>query len=67
MTARGNVISPPPATGYPKLQGLLAEIPENSVVIVDHDNAEYMDPDVKAGINKKIGYPGYPILAKKTA
>jgi hypothetical protein len=58
MTARG------------KLQGLLAEIPENSVVIVDHDNAEYMDPDVKAvlqGINKKIGYPGYPILAKKTA
>jgi hypothetical protein len=35
MTARGNVISPPPA-------------PENSVVIVDHDNAEYMDPDVKA-------------------
>lgn len=32
----------------PKLQGLLAEIPENSVVIVDHDNAEYMDPDVKA-------------------
>ncbi|WP_058968894.1 SulP family inorganic anion transporter [Type-D symbiont of Plautia stali] len=32
----------------PKLQGLLAEIPENSTVIVDHDNAEYMDPDVKA-------------------
>ncbi|MBP2195267.1 SulP family transporter [Pantoea cypripedii] len=32
----------------PKLQGLLAEIPENSVVIVDHDNAEYLDPDVKA-------------------
>ncbi|WP_128602454.1 SulP family inorganic anion transporter [Pantoea wallisii] len=32
----------------PKLQGLLAEIPENSVVIVDHDNAEYMDPDIKA-------------------
>ncbi|WP_313620990.1 hypothetical protein, partial [Pantoea septica] len=22
--------------------------PENSVVIVDHDNAEYLDPDVKA-------------------
>lgn len=32
----------------PKLQDLLAEIPENSVVIVEHDNAEYMDPDVKA-------------------
>lgn len=32
----------------PQLQGLLAEIPENSVVIVDHDNAEYLDPDVKA-------------------
>ncbi|WP_312239517.1 SulP family inorganic anion transporter [Pantoea sp.] len=32
----------------PKLQKLLAEIPENSVVIVDHDNVEYMDPDVKA-------------------
>lgn len=32
----------------PKLQGLLAEIPENSTVIVDHDNASYMDPDVKA-------------------
>ncbi|WP_139810736.1 SulP family inorganic anion transporter [Pantoea rwandensis] len=32
----------------PKLQGLLAEIPENSTVIVDNDNAEYMDPDIKA-------------------
>ncbi|KOC87349.1 SulP family inorganic anion transporter [Winslowiella iniecta] len=32
----------------PRLQNLLAEIPENSVVIVDHDNAEYIDPDVKA-------------------
>lgn len=32
----------------PQLQGLLAKIPENSVVIVDHDNAEYLDPDVKA-------------------
>lgn len=32
----------------PALQGLLAEIPENSVVIVDHDNAEYLDPDIKA-------------------
>ncbi|WP_158782766.1 SulP family inorganic anion transporter [Pantoea sp. BAV 3049] len=32
----------------PRLKGLLAEIPENSVVIVEHDNAEYIDPDVKA-------------------
>lgn len=32
----------------PQLQGVLAEIPENSVVIVDHHNAEYLDPDVKA-------------------
>lgn len=32
----------------PRLKGLLAEIPENSVVIVEHDNAEYLDPDVKA-------------------
>ncbi len=32
----------------PTLQGLLAEIPENSTVIVDHGNANYMDPDVKA-------------------
>jgi MFS superfamily sulfate permease-like transporter len=32
----------------PKLQGLLDKIPENSVVIVDNDNAEYIDPDVKA-------------------
>lgn len=32
----------------PRLKGLLAQIPENSVVIVDHDNAEYIDPDVKA-------------------
>jgi len=32
----------------PRLKGLLAEIPENSVVIVDHDSAEYIDPDVKA-------------------
>lgn len=32
----------------PRLQNLLAEIPENSVVIIDHDNAEYIDPDVKA-------------------
>lgn len=31
-----------------RLQGLLAKIPENSTVIVDHDNVEYMDPDVKA-------------------
>lgn len=32
----------------PRLKGLLAAIPENSVVIVDYDNAEYIDPDVKA-------------------
>jgi len=32
----------------PRLKGLLAQIPENSVVIVNHDNAEYLDPDVKA-------------------
>ncbi|MDY0972118.1 SulP family inorganic anion transporter [Siccibacter turicensis] len=32
----------------PRLQHLLDEIPENSVVIVEHDNAEYLDPDVKA-------------------
>lgn len=32
----------------PRLQNLLAEIPANSVVIVDHDNAEYLDPDVRA-------------------
>ncbi len=32
----------------PRLQNLLAEIPENSVVIVEHDNASWMDPDVKA-------------------
>lgn len=31
-----------------RLQGLLAEIPENSTVIVERDNAEYLDPDVKA-------------------
>lgn len=32
----------------PRLKGLLAEIPENSVVIVENDNAKYIDPDVKA-------------------
>jgi len=32
----------------PKLQGLLAEIPENSRVVVENNNAEYLDPDVKA-------------------
>lgn len=32
----------------PRLQGLLNAIPENSVVIVDNDNAEYIDADVKA-------------------
>ncbi|CCG88557.1 SulP family inorganic anion transporter [Erwinia piriflorinigrans] len=30
----------------PRLKNLLAQIPENCVVIVDHDNAEYLDPDV---------------------
>jgi len=38
----------------PRLQNLLAEIPENSVVIVDHDNAEYIDPDVTA-VLKEFG------------
>lgn len=32
----------------PRLKNLLAQIPENCVVIVDHDNAEYLDPDVTA-------------------
>ncbi|MGY5958883.1 Sulfate permease, MFS superfamily [Kosakonia sp. BK9b] len=32
----------------PRLQTLLARIPERSVVIVEHDNADYFDPDVKA-------------------
>ncbi|MDR7344779.1 MFS superfamily sulfate permease-like transporter [Pantoea alhagi] len=32
----------------PRLQKLLDKIPENSVVIVDHDNVHYLDPDVKA-------------------
>lgn len=32
----------------PRLQGLLEAIPENSVVIAEHDNVAYMDPDVKA-------------------
>ena len=32
----------------PRLQNLLDEIPENSVLIVDHDNVDYLDPDVKA-------------------
>ncbi|MFI8414883.1 SulP family inorganic anion transporter [Serratia sp. NPDC078593] len=32
----------------PRLQLLLAEIPDNSVVIAEHDNAEYIDPDVRA-------------------
>ncbi|WP_237680816.1 SulP family inorganic anion transporter [[Erwinia] mediterraneensis] len=32
----------------PHLQGLLETIPENSVVIAEHDNVAYMDPDVKA-------------------
>ncbi|AIR69514.1 SulP family inorganic anion transporter [Dickeya fangzhongdai] len=32
----------------PRLQGLLNRIPANSVVIVEHDNADYIDPDVQA-------------------
>lgn len=32
----------------PRLQHLLAEIPANSVVIVENENAEYLDPDVRA-------------------
>ncbi|WP_275555339.1 SulP family inorganic anion transporter [Mixta sp. Marseille-Q2659] len=38
----------------PRLQNLLDEIPENSVVIVDHDNVDYLDPDVKA-VLKEFG------------
>ncbi|PKH25421.1 SulP family transporter [Enterobacterales bacterium CwR94] len=32
----------------PRLHTLLAQIPDQSVLIVEHDNAEYIDPDVKA-------------------
>ncbi|AEF43424.1 sulphate transporter [Serratia sp. AS12] len=32
----------------PRLQSLLAQIPDNCVVIAEHDNAEYIDPDVRA-------------------
>lgn len=32
----------------PRLKALLAQIPANSVVIVEHDNAEYIDADVRA-------------------
>ena len=32
----------------PHLQALLDKIPEKSVVIAEHDNADYFDPDVKA-------------------
>ncbi|MCS3406142.1 SulP family inorganic anion transporter [Serratia sp. AKBS12] len=32
----------------PRLQLLLAQIPDNCVVIAEHDNAEYIDPDVRA-------------------
>jgi len=31
-----------------RLQQLLAKIPDNSVVIVEHENAEYLDKDIKA-------------------
>ncbi|MGG7445914.1 SulP family inorganic anion transporter [Kosakonia oryzendophytica] len=36
----------------PRLQTLLAKIPERSVVIVEHDNAHYFDPDVKAVLSE---------------
>ncbi|QCR35596.1 SulP family inorganic anion transporter [Nissabacter sp. SGAir0207] len=32
----------------PRLHRLLAEIPDNSVVMVDRENADYIDPDVRA-------------------
>ena len=32
----------------PRLQALLAKIPERSVVVVEHENVDYFDPDVKA-------------------
>ncbi|PLR31695.1 SulP family inorganic anion transporter [Chimaeribacter coloradensis] len=32
----------------PRLHRILAEIPDNSVVMVDSENADYIDPDVKA-------------------
>lgn len=32
----------------PRLQSLLAQIPDNCVVIAECDNAEYIDPDVRA-------------------
>ena len=36
----------------PRLHSLLAEIPDNSVVMVDSENAHYIDPDVKALLNE---------------
>lgn len=36
----------------PRLQSLLAEIPDNSVVRVEQDNADYIDPDVKAVLSE---------------
>ncbi|RWR01018.1 SulP family transporter [[Pantoea] beijingensis] len=55
-----------------RLQRLLGEIPENSVVIVDHDNAEYIDPDVNAllkdfsenAIQRGITLDQWPAAAK---
>lgn len=32
----------------PRLQSILAEIPDNAVVRVEQENADYIDPDVKA-------------------
>ncbi|QHM74085.1 C4-dicarboxylic acid transporter DauA [Mixta theicola] len=38
----------------PRLQHLLDNIPENSVVVVEHDNVDYLDADVKA-VLKEFG------------
>ncbi len=56
----------------PRLQRLLGQIPENSVVIVEHDNADYLDPDVKAVLQdfgdsadaRGITLSQWPIAAK---
>ncbi|MDR3433506.1 MAG: SulP family inorganic anion transporter [Rouxiella aceris] len=45
----------------PRLQSLLAEIPDNSVVRVEQDNAGYIDPDVQALLDEfgaKAGHRG---------
>lgn len=56
----------------PKLQKLLAAIPENSVVVVDNNNGEYFDPDVKAvfedfgedASKRGISLQQWPVAAK---